>query len=52
MTNILSLHINNTDLISKSSFNYLPEQETSSHSTNTKFVDGGYYKYVKVKLNI
>ena len=27
--------------------NYLPEQETSSHSTNTKFVDGGYYKYVK-----
>ena len=27
MTNILSLHINNSDLISKSSFNYLPEQE-------------------------
>lgn len=28
--------------------NYIPKQETSSHSTNTKFIDGEYYKYVKI----
>lgn len=28
--------------------NYIPKKETSSHSTNTKFVDGEYYKYIKI----
>ena len=28
--------------------NYKPKEETSSHSTNTKFVDGAYYRLIKI----
>jgi len=27
---------------------YIPKEESFSHSTNTKFIDGQYYKYIKV----
>lgn len=45
MTNILSLSINNTDLISKSSFNYLPEQEELLNKALTSI-----YKNKKVQV--
>lgn len=28
--------------------NYIPEHETSSHSTDTKFINGCYYKYMRM----
>lgn len=30
--------------------NYYPNEETCSHSRKTKFVDGGYYKFVKLDI--
>lgn len=52
-----NLHFNNVNKTGKTRMsmdfrvlpmNYIPEQETSSHSTNTKFADGGYYKYFDI----
>jgi hypothetical protein len=30
--------------------NYYPKEESFSHSTKTKFVDGGYYKFIKLDM--